>query len=232
MWSYVCGQCHVEYYFAGENKVLTFPWDNGFTINDIEAYYDEVGHVDWKHAETGAPMLKMQHPEFEMWNTSLHARSGVSCADCHMPYMRVGGVKVSDHWVRSPLNDVGAACGTCHNWPEEELEDRILDIQDTTAGLLRPGRRPAVVTGCHSRGERNGLTDEDRRPYRSSGPRRCAGTGLVENSTGYSPQEAARVWPSRLTGASGGTVTRAAIAEKAARRRGKDSEQLSAVSYR
>ena len=41
MRTYVCAQCHVEYYFKGDNKELTFPWENGLTIENIEAYYDE-----------------------------------------------------------------------------------------------------------------------------------------------------------------------------------------------
>ncbi len=121
MRSYVCAQCHVEYYFLGENKVLTFPWSQGFTIDDIEKHYDTYGFKDWTHKETGAPMIKIQHPEFELWSTGIHARSGVSCADCHMPYVRDGSVKVSDHWLRSPLVNLRQSCGTCHNWPEEEL---------------------------------------------------------------------------------------------------------------
>ena len=103
MRTYVCAQCHVEYYFQGDNKVLTFPWEKGCNIDNIDAYYTEAGFKDWVHAETGAPMIKIQHPEFEMWSSGLHAQSGVSCADCHMPYMREGAVKVSDHWLRSPL---------------------------------------------------------------------------------------------------------------------------------
>jgi nitrite reductase (cytochrome c-552) len=137
MRSYVCGQCHVEYYFRGEGKELTFPWSKGRTIEAIEAHYDEYGHVDWTNKETDAPMLKIQHPEFEMWGTGLHARSGVACADCHMPYVRTGSIKVSDHWVRSPLTHIAGACQTCHPRPEEELKARVKDIQDKTAGLLR-----------------------------------------------------------------------------------------------
>jgi nitrite reductase (cytochrome c-552) len=72
-----------------------------------------------------------------MWGTGLHARSGVACADCHMPYVRTGSIKVSDHWVRSPLTHIAGACQTCHPRPEEELKARVKDIQDKTAGLLR-----------------------------------------------------------------------------------------------
>jgi hypothetical protein len=106
MRTYVCAQCHVEYYFLGENKVLTFPWSQGLNIDDIEAHYDAYGFADWTHAETGAPMIKIQHPEYEMWSTGCTPTSGVACADCHMPYMRDGAVKVSDHWLRSPLTNL------------------------------------------------------------------------------------------------------------------------------
>jgi nitrite reductase (cytochrome c-552) len=137
MRSYVCAQCHVEYYFLGENKVLTFPWSRGRTIDGIEAHYDAYDFKDWVHKETGAPMLKMQHPEFELWGTGIHAKSGVSCADCHMPFLREGSIKVSDHWVRSPLENLNQACQTCHHLTEEELRDRVLTIQNRTAKLLR-----------------------------------------------------------------------------------------------
>src|SRR5207249_3401661 len=82
------GQCHVEYYFKGDKKVVTYPWHKGLKVEEIERYYDEQKFKDYVHSETGASVLKAQHPEFEMWNQGIHARSGVSCADCHMPYQR------------------------------------------------------------------------------------------------------------------------------------------------
>jgi nitrite reductase (cytochrome c-552) len=132
MRAYVCGQCHVEYYFKGPEKRLTYPWDKGLRADEILAYYEENGFRDWVHAESGAPTLKAQHPEFEMWNQGIHARSGVACADCHMPYQRTGAMKVSDHHVRSPLLNVNRACQTCHRWSEEELRARVHTIQDRT----------------------------------------------------------------------------------------------------
>jgi nitrite reductase (cytochrome c-552) len=132
MRAYVCGQCHVEYYFKGDEKRLTYPWDKGLKADEILAYYEETGFRDWVHAETGAPTLKAQHPEFEMWNQGVHARSGVACADCHMPYQRVGAMKVSDHHVRSPLLNINRSCQTCHRWSEEELRSRVYAIQDRT----------------------------------------------------------------------------------------------------
>jgi nitrite reductase (cytochrome c-552) len=132
MRAYVCGQCHVEYYFQGPEKRLVYPWAKGLRADDALAYYDEVGFKDWTHAETGAPTLKAQHPEFEMWNQGIHAKSGVACADCHMPYQRVGALKISDHHVRSPLLNVGNACQTCHKDSEEELRGRVETIQGRT----------------------------------------------------------------------------------------------------
>ncbi|HMJ10838.1 MAG TPA: ammonia-forming cytochrome c nitrite reductase subunit c552 [Polyangiaceae bacterium] len=135
MRAYVCGQCHVEYYFKGKEKTLTYPWDNGLRADQIYAYYEAEGFKDWTHAEAGSPTLKAQHPEFEMWSQGTHARAGVACADCHMPYQRVGAVKVSDHHVRSPLLNVSNACQGCHHASEQELLGRAHIIQEKTHGV-------------------------------------------------------------------------------------------------
>jgi nitrite reductase (cytochrome c-552) len=136
MRSFVCGQCHVEYYFKGDKKVVTYPWHKGLRVEQIESYYDEQKFKDYVHGETGAAVLKAQHPEFEMWNQGIHARSGVSCADCHMPYQREGAIKVSDHQVRSPLLNIARACQTCHRYPEEELKARAEAIQNRNKKLM------------------------------------------------------------------------------------------------
>ena len=126
MRTFVCAQCHVEYY-CGPKVTLFYPWNNGLKVEQIEAYYDAYkfpdGHrfYDWKHEETGAELLKAQHPEFELYSQGVHARAGVACADCHMPYERQGALKVSDHWVRSPLLNIARACQTCHPSSEDEL---------------------------------------------------------------------------------------------------------------
>jgi nitrite reductase (cytochrome c-552) len=132
MRSFVCGQCHVEYYFKGPEKRLVYPWANGLKVEQILAHYDAEQVKDWSHADTGAPVLKAQHPEFELWNQGIHARSGVACADCHMPYKREGALKISDHHVRSPLLNINHACQTCHKWPESELKARAEGIQERT----------------------------------------------------------------------------------------------------
>ena len=197
MRTYVCAQCHVEYYFAGDNKVLTFPWKNGLNIDDIDAYYTEIGFKDWTHAETNAPMIKIQHPEFEMYNSGLHFKSGVACADCHMPYIREGALKVSDHWLRSPLTNVNGSCQTCHRQDEASLVERITTIQDRTAGLLRT-TESAILDAIDAMvvAQEAGATDEQLENARYLQRRASLRWDFVssENSTGFhSPQEAARV---------------------------------------
>ncbi|MBI5489890.1 MAG: ammonia-forming cytochrome c nitrite reductase subunit c552 [Deltaproteobacteria bacterium] len=135
MRSFVCGQCHVEYYFEGPEKRLVYPWAKGLRVDDIYAYYEERQHKDWVHAETGAPVLKAQHPEFEMWSQGIHARSGVACADCHMPYTRTGALKISDHQVRSPVLNIDRACRTCHHFDDAELKSRVEGLQERVFGL-------------------------------------------------------------------------------------------------
>lgn len=132
MRTFVCAQCHVEYHFKGPEKRLTYPWAKGLKADQILAFYDEAKFKDWEHAETGAPALKAQHPEFEMYSQGIHARAGVSCTDCHMPYKRVGAMKISDHHVRSPLLNINRACQTCHKASEEELKARVETIQERT----------------------------------------------------------------------------------------------------
>jgi nitrite reductase (cytochrome c-552) len=130
MRSLVCAQCHVEYYFKGEGKYLTFPWDKGFAVEDMEKYYDEAGFSDWTHALSKAPMLKAQHPDYEVFNTGIHAQRGVACADCHMPFVSQGGVKYTDHRIQSPLNNISNSCQVCHRQSEAELARNVIDRQD------------------------------------------------------------------------------------------------------
>jgi nitrite reductase (cytochrome c-552) len=197
MRAFVCGQCHVEYYFKGTEKRLTYPWHKGLKVENILAYYDEEGFSDWTHAETGARALKAQHPEFEMWNQGIHARSGVTCADCHMPYMRVGGLKVSDHHVRSPVLNINRACQTCHKWPEPELRARVEIIQERVFGL-RNRAMDALVSLIEdiAAAARAGASDEQLTAARNF--QRVAQFRLdfveAENSIGFhAPQEAERI---------------------------------------
>lgn len=136
MRSLVCAQCHVEYYFKGENRYLTFPWDQGTTGEEMEAYYDAIDFADWIHPLSRAPMLKAQHPDYELYLTGVHAQRGVSCADCHMPYRSEGGQKFTDHHLRSPLADPAQSCAVCHREDERTLITDVFSRQDRVKHLL------------------------------------------------------------------------------------------------
>src|SRR5918993_1887894 len=197
MRAYVCGQCHVEYYFKGAEKRLVYPWAKGIKVEDIQAYYDEAQFRDWTHAETGAPVLKAQHPEFEMWSQGIHARSGVTCADCHMPYKREGALKISDHHVRSPVLNINNACQTCHKWPEEELKARIETIQGRTF-QMRGIALDALIALINDikKAQASGMSAERLRQARDFQRKAQFYLDFIEaeNSMGFhAPQEAARV---------------------------------------
>ncbi len=141
MRTFACAQCHVEYYCANK-QTLTYPWAHGLRAEDLERFWEEevfpdgTPFYDYLHGETGAPVFKVQHPEFELWSQGIHAASGVSCADCHMPYERRGAMKISNHTVASPLGRIDSACQQCHNRDSEELEQRITAVQDKTLAAM------------------------------------------------------------------------------------------------
>lgn len=196
MRTYVCAQCHSEYFFKGENKVLTFPWRNGLSIDDIETYYDQADFSDWTHAETGAHMIKIQHPEFEMFSSGIHGKSGVTCADCHMPSAGDGDNTYTDHWIRSPLANL-KGCESCHTSSPEELKERVATIQDRTAGLLRNSETALLdaidaIDAASSAGAADSDLENARKLHRRASMRWDFVSS--ENSTGFhSPQESARV---------------------------------------
>jgi nitrite reductase (cytochrome c-552) len=197
MRSYVCGQCHVEYYFKGKEKRLVYPWAKGIKIEEIQSYYDGAQHKDWIHTDTGAPVLKAQHPEFEMWSQGIHARSGVACADCHMPYVREGALKISDHHVQSPLLNINRACQTCHKFSEDELRARVEIIQDRTFKLRNQAMDALVdliedLKHAQTIGQNEVRLDAARRYQRLAQFR--LDFVEAENSNGFhAPQEAARI---------------------------------------
>jgi nitrite reductase (cytochrome c-552) len=193
----VCAQCHVEYYFKGEGKLLTYPWSKGLKVEEIESYYDEAGWKDWTHPTSGAPLLKAQHPEFEFWSQGVHARSGVACADCHMPYVREGAIKISDHQVRSPLLNINRACQTCHRYPEEELKARVESTQDRVKSvmILSEDAVLALIADIE-KAKQSGATDEQLKAARDFHRKAQWRLDFVaaENSMGFhAPQEALRI---------------------------------------
>ncbi len=197
MRSFVCGQCHVEYYFKGEGKLLTYPWHNGLKANQIEKYYDDIGFSDWTHSLTGAGVLKVQHPEFELWSQGIHARSGVSCADCHMPYERQGAIKISNHHVRSPLLNINNSCQTCHRYEESELLARVTVIQDRTMDMMNRAQDALndLILALQAAKEA-GASDEQLQEPRHLQRRAQYRVDFInaENSMGFhADQEAARI---------------------------------------
>lgn len=135
MRTYVCAQCHSEYYFEPGTTKVVFPWDKGKKPDQIYDYYAEkpAGFAqDWQHPDSKAAMLKAQHPDYETFSTGVHAKAGVSCADCHMPYMRKDGQKYTSHWMTSPLRHLDAYCLPCHNQGSDWFKERVKTIQDHT----------------------------------------------------------------------------------------------------
>jgi len=150
MRSYVCGQCHVEYYFEPETFHVVFPWGKGLQPEQIYDYYaaKPAGFVqDWVHPDSQTKMIKAQHPDFETWSTGTHGMAGVACADCHMPFMRDGGRKYSSHWVTSPMRTVEASCRTCHTQTEAWLLSRVKTTQGHVWDMQR--RAGTTVSQAH-----------------------------------------------------------------------------------
>jgi nitrite reductase (cytochrome c-552) len=197
MRTYVCAQCHVEYYFKGDEKRLVFPWQKGLQADSIMAYFDEIGFRDWTHKETGAATVKAQHPEFELYSQGIHARSGVACADCHMPMKREGAMKISDHHVRSPLLDVNRSCQTCHRASEGELVARVEQIQDRHVEMVSRAL-DALMALIDDLSRAAAVEGESDRVKQAREMHRKASWYVdfveAENSVGFhAPQEAARL---------------------------------------
>ncbi|SMP47473.1 respiratory nitrite reductase (cytochrome ammonia-forming) precursor [Neorhodopirellula lusitana] len=208
MRSFVCGQCHVEYYCANK-MTLTFPWSNGLKVEDLEKEWEETTFpdtedgksggefYDYVHKETGTPVFKAQHPEFELWSQGIHARAGVSCSDCHMPYERQGATKVSSHWVRSPMLNINKACQTCHHVSEDELKARVDTIQGRTQALM--ARAASAMTDMLDAivlAQKAGASEEDLKPIRELQRKAMWRLDYIssENSKGFhADQEAARI---------------------------------------
>ncbi len=202
MRSFVCGQCHVEYYCANK-MTLEFPWSNGLRAEDLEKHWEETTFpdgtpfFDYEHGETGARVFKVQHPEFELWSQGIHARSGVSCADCHMPYEREGAMKVSNHWVRSPMDNINNACQHCHNVSESELRARVDAIQDRTVAMTdRAGRAMTEMLDAILEAKASGVSEEQLAPVYELQRKSMWRLDYIssENSNGFhADQESARI---------------------------------------
>ena len=194
----VCANCHVEYYFAGEGKYLTFPWVDGTTVDDISAYYAALDFKDWEHPQSGAPMIKIQHPEYEFFIAdSTHYNAGVACADCHMPYTRDGSAKFSTHNIQSPLLNAEVACGACHT-DVGYVTNRVAIIQNQVRATM-DGTEDALVAAIQAieaaaveSGVDETLLTEARRLHREA--QLFWDFIAAENSMGFhNPEEALRI---------------------------------------
>jgi nitrite reductase (cytochrome c-552) len=161
--SAVCGQCHVTYIIPRDKDMksmdLFFPWQ-GSKPGDISVenmikvikkepgyYQSEWGTGEWVQQVTGFKVAFIRHPEYEFYTrNSVHWNANVACADCHMPYTRVGANKISDHDVASSLKKNMKACQQCHTETPEWLRNQVLAIQDRTVSMMmRSGYATAVA---------------------------------------------------------------------------------------
>ncbi|MDR2639512.1 MAG: ammonia-forming cytochrome c nitrite reductase subunit c552 [Helicobacteraceae bacterium] len=147
----VCAQCHSEYYFRptpnGEATamVVTLPWKNGLGAEEQMSYYNDGKNFpdgkpfkDYENKLSKAPIVKAQHPDYELHLSGIHGKKGVSCADCHMPYKQEGATKFSDHQVQSPLATMDRSCMPCHRESEAKLKSILkekYDRKETLFGL-------------------------------------------------------------------------------------------------
>lgn len=202
MRSYTCAQCHVEYYCATKST-LEFPWSHGLKAEHLEKHWEETvfpdggPFMDYIHGETGAPIFKVQHPEFELWAQGIHSKNGVSCADCHMPYERLGAMKLSNHTVQSPMLNINNACQQCHNVSENELRGRVEEIQSRTVALMeRAGAAMTDMLDAILEAKASGVSDERLGEVFELQRRSMWRLDFIssENSRGFhAPQEAARI---------------------------------------
>lgn len=204
----VCAQCHVTYTVKKDEDMksvsLFYPWNKSkwgnISIEDIEKVLtSDPANYEWKSNVTGMKLAHIRHPEFELFsNGSTHWEAGVACADCHMPYERVGSKKVSSHHVQSPLKTDMKACTQCHRQSPEWLRDRVIYIQDRTNNLAtRAGNAAAQAAKAIEMANKTPNIDQDllgeaKKLYEKAYYR--VGFITAENSMGFhNPEESERV---------------------------------------
>ncbi len=151
--SQTCGQCHNEYYFDSTTKEAKNPYTgtDQMTPDAILAYYDNMNFKDWEQSDTLAPMIKVQHPEFETvygGNSTTMARIGYTCSDCHMGTQTAedGTTYTSHNWT-SPLENeelLKKDCNNCHADLKSEVaatqakeEQRVTSISEKIETLTK-----------------------------------------------------------------------------------------------
>ncbi|MEZ6855105.1 ammonia-forming cytochrome c nitrite reductase subunit c552 [Halodesulfovibrio aestuarii] len=141
----ICAQCHFEAYTetvgwkdkkgnSREATVTRTPWKNGFTLDDMERFYDDGSnfssgkpYYDFIHPISKTPIIFSEHPDYELFKQGPHGKNGLACADCHMPYKQEGGVKFTDHKIGCPLDAIDRTCQTCHRKKEQYFKDVVAE---------------------------------------------------------------------------------------------------------
>lgn len=176
MESYVCAQCHSTYYLEPKTNRVVAPWDKGLDPDSMLAYYGAKPsgfEQDFVQPDSGTRMIKARHPDYELYSGSIHASLGISCADCHMPYVAAEGGRVRDHDIRSPLLDVKDSCLSCHRGKTEEwMKSRVAYIQASVFEAQRiAGKRIAAaheaIAAAAKRGAPQAALDAARAELRS-----------------------------------------------------------------
>ncbi|AKJ43620.1 ammonia-forming nitrite reductase cytochrome c552 subunit [Pragia fontium] len=164
--SMICSNCHVEYYFSGKNKAVKYPWDNGITVEKMEAYYDNIEFSDWKHQLSKAPMLKAQHPEYETWSQGIHGKNNVTCIDCHMPKVQNAEGKVyTDHKIGNPFDRFNETCANCHTQSKQALQDVVASRKEAVRELKKKAERQLVHAHFEAKAAWDaGATEEEMKP--------------------------------------------------------------------
>ncbi|MEN6307474.1 MAG: ammonia-forming cytochrome c nitrite reductase subunit c552 [Anaerohalosphaeraceae bacterium] len=202
MRSLVCAQCHVEYYFANDaaaekKNYLTFPWHKGTTVEAMLDYYDAMDFTDYIHPVSKTPIVKAQHPDYELYLTGIHAYRGVSCADCHMPYFTEGGMKFTDHHVQSPLQNISNSCAVCHRWSEQEIRSRVEAIQTKVRDTKLKAEKAIVEAHFDAAAAiQAGATEDELKPVRTLLRHAQFRWDFISASNGmgfHSPQESMRI---------------------------------------
>ncbi len=145
-----CGQCHVEYNCnpgfdptTGQPIGMADRRTNNFPFKDVEGtleHYTKIKFRDFRHAITGAGLIKSQHPDTENFYGSKHQRAGVECHDCHMPKVIDPKTKKSYtlHWQTSPKNYLKETCLSCHDgWSEKQAKYAIESLHGRIQGKTR-----------------------------------------------------------------------------------------------
>jgi nitrite reductase (cytochrome c-552) len=207
--SAICAQCHSTYHFEEQTGVVTSPWSKGLLAENIEEYYQETEFSDWTHSISGAKMIKIRHPDYELYTTSLHYARNVSCSDCHMPYKTEGAEKFTDHHIRSPsvdpkhpLSAIANTCSVCHRWSENDAKDKIVEIQDKVKEVQNRGMTMLVrahfdIAACMEAG----ATDEELAAVREELRYAQMHWDFVASSNGmgfHAPQESQRILATAL----------------------------------